>query len=444
MKRFYVILFLLVVSVFTMDGKPYRQIKADTLKVSVALPRGTVYVGQNKEFRDAVDDLFRSVEDAEAELLRVVVSGSSSPDGLWGNNIALSKARTDAAASYMRTVMSLPSYKVQKNDLMEDWDRLEKMIAVSDLPHKEEALHIIRTKTWGERKTALKELGGGNVWRALEDHFFPELRCINVAVVYKGDVLVDECRKMTPETRVDTVYLTDTVYIYRDVYKEAEPVAVQQEVVADQQVDPVQEMPVEEEMMVADAMPWMLGLKTNLLQDAAVLPTLGLELQLARHMSLDLQGFASKYNVLVRSDEYANLFGISPEIRWWFGDGIMRRGSFLGVHANLVWYSLEWKNGLLYQSGPMDAWNKGYYSVASSDPMWMAGLTYGYSLGLGQKERWGLEFVIGVGYMSVGHNVANRDAQGKWQLKEHQNLNGISITKLGVNLTYRFSLDKNE
>lgn len=442
MKRISVILFLLMVSVFTMTGKPYVQIKADTLKASVVLPRGTVHVGQNQEFRAVVDQMFQTLKQSDSELLRVIVSGSSSPDGLWGNNIALSKARTDAAASYMRNVMGVPSFKIQKDDLMEDWDALERMVQASDIHHKEKVVDIIRTKTWGERKTALKELYAGSIWHIMEEHFFPKMRCVNITMIHKGDMEMKEVPHESPRTIVDTVYVVDTVYIYRDVYREPEVVA-QPEVVADEQIEPVLDVYVEESEKQS-AEPWKLGLKTNLLQDAAVLPTLGLELQLSRHLSLDLQGFASNFNVLVPSDDNAKLSGLSPELRWWFGDGIMRRGSFLGVHANLVWYSMQWRNGMLYQSASMDSWSGGYYSVSSGDPMWMAGLTYGYSLGLGQKERWGLEFVIGAGYMSAGHNVAQKDAQGKWQLKEHQNLNGISITKLGVNLTYRFSLGKKE
>lgn len=438
MKRFSVIFFLLMMSVCTMSGRTYQRAKTDTLSSYVVLPRGTVHVSRNPEFAKVVADMFGTLEESGAELVKIVVSGSSSPDGLWGNNIALSKGRTDAAVAYLKSVKKIPSYKILAIDLMEDWGGLEKMVASSDLPHKDEVLEIIRTKTWGERKTALKELDGRNVWSILEKEYFPKLRSVRLDMVYKGSVSKPALCPDKPKSVVDTVYVTDTVYVYKEVCKKKE-----ESVQVFEPVDDTPEIPLER-VSEASEYPWMFGIKTNLLMDAAVVPTLGIEMQLSRHLSLDLQSFATKYNVLVPSDENVEVFGISPEIRWWFGDGIMSKGSFIGLHANVLWYSLQLRNGRLYQSGSMDMWNDGYYSVATSDPAWMAGLTYGYSLGLGKEKRWGLEFVVGAGYLSVGQNAAERDALGKWQLKEHQNLNGISITKLGVNLTYRFAFKKHE
>jgi hypothetical protein len=219
---------------------------------------------------------------------------------------------------------------IQKVYLMEYWGRLAQMIADSDLQHKAEALEIIRTKTWGERKTALRNLDGGNVWTALEDHFFPQLRCVKLALVYKCGQKKQEVPPQQPqplEVKRDTVYIRDTIY----VHVEAPEVAVAEEVV---------ETKSQKEL---HAEPWMMGVKTNLLTDAVAVPSLGIEIQLAKHFSLDLQALGSGYNAFVPADKDARFIGLSPELRWWFGDRIMRKGGFLGLHANFAWYTLEWK-----------------------------------------------------------------------------------------------------
>lgn len=433
MRHTLVILVLIVASFGAAARDVCPSLVSDTLNATFQMPRGQGYVRADRNFTGSVSQMFRALDESGCELLRVIVSGSSSPDGLWGNNIALSKARTDNAAEYFRSVMNVPYYKIDKVDLMEDWGRLAAMVAASDMRYKEEVLEIIREKTWGERKTALKKLDGGRVWNILEDHFFPELRCVNVSVVYKGDIKASEPEERHVCTQVDTlcirdtVYVMDTVYVFRDVPSiEAESPSEVQEVA-------------EIDVKKKEHGEWLMGVKTNLLYDAAALYSLGLEVQLARHMSLDCQVFGSSFNIFVPEDKGTAVLGFSPELRWWFGDGIMRKGSFIGAYADLAWYSIQWKDGMLYQNGTIDAWTSRGLDMKSA-PAWSAGLAYGYSLGLGKKQRWGLEFYVGAGYFSMTHNNMVNNAQQEWKLKENKRVTGFSVTKAGVNLTYRFSL----
>ena len=297
----------------------------------------------------------------------------------------------------------------------------------SYLPHREEVLDIISTKKWGERKSALWKVGDGEVWDILMDEFFPLMRGIRVAVFClknendedsveeiqeEADVLpfspVDE--KEFPVIQVDTVYVTDTVYIFKEV-----PVAKNARSL------------------------WLMGLKTNILTDAVAVPSFGLELQLAERLSLDLQGWYGFHNILYRSAQ-TDIYGFSPELRWWFADRAMEKGHFIGVSGVCSWYTLEWLDGYLYQNGLEEDFCIG---AGNSSPAWSAGLVYGYSLGLGRKARWGLEFTLGFGYASYSQNVGewNEDA-ASWLYHSHQNNHHIGITELSVNLTYRFSLRK--
>ena len=184
--------------------------------------------------------------------------------------------------------------------------------------------------------------------------------------------------------------------------------------------------------------PWMFGVKTNLLFDAALaLPYGGLEIQIARHMSLDLSGWFGSWNIYY-PNEQTRIYGFSPEIRWWFGDKVMREGHFIGIQGNTAWYTLEWKNkdgiNKLYQNGTPSLGD-----IGNKNPAWSCGLTYGYSLGLGRNDLWGLEFFLGLGYSSYQQKVISLapESIGKYI---HEKNTYVGITKIGVNLTYRFSL----
>jgi hypothetical protein len=68
-------------------------------------------------------------------------------------------------------------------------------------------------------------------------------------------------------------------------------------------------------------------------------------------------------------------------------------------------------------------------------------MTYGYSLGLGRKANWGLEFLLGVGYGQYSHNTAAYNGSG-WEYVDHHDEHHFGLTRAGINLTYRFSTRK--
>lgn len=425
-----------------------RSVYADSVLSSITLPRGVAKLYNYPKFNVAALELSQILNDPTKELMQVYVCGSTSPDGLWGDNVKLSQARTDAAASYLTTVLDIPSYKIHKESLNEDWDRLYELVAESDMPYKYNVMTIIRSMDWGERKRALQTLEGGKAWDILERDFFPQLRCVRFAIFCKWDptkpymtVPVEDKPSMepvsVPEAKADTVYVRDTVYYVK------ETVYVPQEVAAAPVKDETSYQTysrVRREPKVWDT-PWMMGFKTNILADAIVVPTLGVEFQIADRLSLDLQGWFTNTNIFVPSDEHANFYGVSPEVRWWLGDKTMRKGSFIGLHGRCAWYTMQWRDGYLYQNGPDNVWEGNYHNAGNSHPAWSAGVTYGYSLGLGRKAHWGLEFVIGIGYANYSQNIALY-ANEIWEFVEHQDKHHFGITKIGVNLTYRFSLRK--
>lgn len=432
-----------------------KTLYADSVLTTITLPRGVSKLSNYYKFNVAAFELFQILEDPDMDLMQVWVCGSASPDGLWADNVRLSEARTRNAVEYIKSVMNIPDYMIHAESLNEDWDKLAELVQESDLPFKYEVLYIIRTKDWGERKKALQTLDGGRVWRILEEDFFPQLRCVRFGIFCKWDpskpYLSDPGRVAMPQpvaepepvpepvvipapSVVDTVFVRDTVVLLKETIVKEETVPVQ--VTPVEPYDQYRKTSIERERKYYDT-PWMIGLKTNLLADAMAIPMAGLEFQLGKRVSLDLQGWYTNKNIFCKDDENTNVYGFSPEFRIWTKGNTMQRGSFFGLHAMTCWYTFKWKDGYLYQNGA-----EGQYSgdAGSNTPAWSVGLTYGYSVALDRKAHWGLEFVLGVGYGQYAQNLgAWSSTDNKWYIHEHQNNTYTGITRAGINLTYRFS-----
>lgn len=416
---------------------------ADSVLNTIRLPHGVAKLSSYPKLNVAALELMQVLQDPSKELIQVWVSGSTSPDGLWADNVRLSQQRVDAAAAYIQSILDLPEYKIHKESLVEDWDRLADLVAASDMPYKYEVLYIIRTKEWGARKTALQKLDGGKAWKMLEKDFFPDLRCVRFVIYCTGKspetiaaAPVQERDEKVVMAKADTVYVTDTVYVVKNIVQVAEETPV---VTKTDAYETYRQESLNKNSKLYDT-PWMMGFKTNLIADAMAVPYVGVEFQIGRRLSLDIQGWATDYNIFCPEDSNALVYGVAPELRWWLGDRTMQRGSFFGLHGRCMWYTMQWTDGFLYQNGKDNMFDK---DAGNSAPAWSAGITYGYSLGFGRKANWGMEFVVGVGYGRYLQNrAAMNEESGKWTFYDFQANNHFGITHVGINLTYRFSLRK--
>lgn len=396
---------------------------ADSVLTSIELPRGVARLDNYPAFNAAAEELSRVLCDPSKELLEVFVCGSASPDGLWSYNEKLSQARTDAGAEYIRKATGIPAGRIHKESLNEDWDRLYDLVEASSIPCREEVLEIIRTKKWGERKTALQQLDGGRVWSILERDFFPRLRCVRFAIYCRWD----ETKPYL--SRPDTVYIrtTDTIYIKKEIYyiEKKDTVVVNSPVFVEKHVETVQEP----RKYIYVPTTWRLALKTNLLGDAVLPGNLGLEFQISDRFSLDINGMYSECNTVFPCED-TKVYGITPEFRF-YPKAAMRKGHFFGLHGNVAWYTTSWADGLIYQN------------ISNEDPAWSVGLTYGYLLGLGKNDRWGLEFYAGAGYGAYRQKVGQwNQVEHEWQRTDVQEKRHFGLTRLGISLTYRFDIKK--
>ena len=123
-----------------------------------------------------------------------------------------------------------------------------------------------------------------------------------------------------------------------------------------------------------------LAIKTNMLYDAVLMPSLEVEYRIADRWTVQLEGDIAWW----KNDgkhRYYQVATISSEGRWWFGQkkGSPWHGHYIGVFGGFTWYDLENKA-------------RGYQGEAG-----MVGVSYGYMFPIG--KRLSLEAGIGVGYL---------------------------------------------
>ena len=124
------------------------------------------------------------------------------------------------------------------------------------------------------------------------------------------------------------------------------------------------------------ASPWYV--KTNLLYDAALMPSLEVEYRFNDRWSAAVEGNMAWWHNNTKH-KYYQLATIIPEGRYWFKPQGRRRGHYVGLMVGGGWYDLE--NG-----------GRGYQGEGV-----LAGISYGYMFPVG--KYFAFEASVGLGYM---------------------------------------------
>lgn len=128
-------------------------------------------------------------------------------------------------------------------------------------------------------------------------------------------------------------------------------------------------------------------IRTNLLYDAFLLPTLGVEWHVNHHIGIKLDGSYSFWG-----DENGNVqkvWLVSPEVRWYMLD---YKRFYVGASGNVGEYNIY--KGML---GGLFSGDTGYQGK-----LWGAGLTVGYQLNL--SRSFSLDFNLGLGYTRLEYD----------------------------------------
>lgn len=158
------------------------------------------------------------------------------------------------------------------------------------------------------------------------------------------------------------------------------------------------------------------ALKTNVAGWAGTMLNIAADVQVSRHVSLELPVVWCPWHIGNRRS--ARAFALQPEARWWLS--MPGEGHFFGVHAHAAWYNVRWKDDRYQDAGR---------------PLLGAGLSYGYLLPLG--NRWAGEFTLGAGYANMRYDTFYNIAGGARIDTRTRHYWGI--TRIGISLVYRFN-----
>lgn len=179
-----------------MDAKlpalaPISEYTAFKKHADVMRAEGALIVGfrQGKDIIDlSYEDNAKSLEqictvlalidaDPNASVGKIVLAGTSSPEGSVKLNGQLAQKRVQVLRNYLADHTRVNIHSVESITIGEDWVGLRKMVEESDMQYKKEVLHIINTvPVMQGREKQLMDLKWGRPYNYMMEHFFPKLR----------------------------------------------------------------------------------------------------------------------------------------------------------------------------------------------------------------------------------------------------------------------------
>lgn len=179
----------LIVSAFMLLGCIQAFGQESRKEVCIGFPVGnstldTAYGNNAARLSEVVSFLESVKKDSTLELVEVSFCGSASPEGGFAINRELAEKRRNSLERYVRERVSLPDGIISRPEGFIAWERLAELVEVSDMPHKEEAVDVLRNVpefTYNNkgvlvdsRKKHLMELQYGRTWHYMHKHFFDQ------------------------------------------------------------------------------------------------------------------------------------------------------------------------------------------------------------------------------------------------------------------------------
>ena len=149
-----------------------------------------------RDNRARLDRFLNSVDRAlkENRVGKIVIRSYASPDGTAKANERLSERRAEELKAYLVREGNVPAALVEHHAEGIAWGMLREQVAASDVSYRSEVLDILdRTPVWiydaegkivDGRKKRLMDLQGGEPYRHMLEHFFPDLRNSSNTALY--------------------------------------------------------------------------------------------------------------------------------------------------------------------------------------------------------------------------------------------------------------------
>lgn len=353
--------------------------------------------------------LERISADKTLSLDSVKYTGTASPDGYFEFNNWLSETRLENLKKIIRKDIDIPDSIVFRNDAYITWKMFRDSVAASDIPMRDSVLAILDMEPGLVPWYKIERTGK----RMNTDHRMLKIRALNRGRVYESLKPILHNLRFAD---VEMVVSRNIPISYIDV-----PLVDVGEL--DYYISPIPYYYIENE--------WVrrLYIKNNLVKDALLLANLSVEVDLARHWTLDLTMFYSKWDYF-KSQIKFRMAGFQTELRYWFNP-VENDGWFIGGHFGYSYYNLAFNGAHRYQ----DLYGK--------TPTKGGGLSAGWRKQFGYKNKWRLELAAGVGVYPLHYSVFRNtpdEKNGLWIQERRETFIGVDV--LSVSIGYAIDIYK--
>ena len=357
----------------------------------------------------------------EETLEKVVIYAYTSPDGTNKANLTLAARRMDSLESWLLRNTPLPATMLETNSGGIAWGLLRDAVSKSEMQYKKEVLQILdNTPVWvfdsngkviGSRKKELMDLKGGVPYRYMYEHLFPDLRSSIAIMLYirtSGPQTEEEREPAASEKTSPAAPEKDMV---TTVPEESVPPATEKSEAVAPDEKTTAAVPEQERYEPLHK----LALKTNIIYDLALMPSLEVEYMINERWSVNAEGEVAWWKNNGKH-KYYQIATLSPEVRYWFKTKKRWHGHYVGLFGGGSWYDLE--NG-----------KRGY-----KGEFWKAGLSYGYMFPIGRSLSF--EAGLGLGFLRTWYEEY-LPIDGHYVYQQSSRTNWIGPVKLKFTLVWR-------
>ncbi len=321
---------------------------------------------------------------AASNIERITVRSYTSPDGSNAANERLSRNRCRTISEYLLNETGIDPSLIHTEAEGIAWDELLRMVqADAGVPYREEVLELLRTTpVWvfdddnrvvGGRKKSLMELRGGVPYRWLYTNIFPALRnAVAVSLFVKQP---DATAEPSPEKNEKTDSLGNPGNL--------ENLGNPENLENPEQLGSLEQLEnpaPAAETLPASHTPWhRLAIKTNLLYDAILMPSLEVEYRFNDRWTANAEGDVAWWHNDPKH-KYYQVMILSGEGRYWFKHYNNRpwHGFYVGAFGGGGKYDLENGNRGYKGTGYMAGISAGFMFPVSRNISFEAGLGVGY------------------------------------------------------------------
>lgn len=316
---------------------------------------------------------------AASNIERITVRSYTSPDGSNAANERLSRNRCRTISEYLLNETGIDPSLIHTEAEGIAWDELTRMVeADAGVPYREEVLELLRTTpVWvfdddnrvvGGRKKSLMELRGGVPYRWLYTNIFPALRnAVAVSLFVKQPDATAATAPAAPEKLEKTESPGNPENLENlEKPEQLENLGNPAETAA--------------ETLPASHTPWhRLAIKTNLLYDAILMPSLEVEYRFNDRWTANAEGDVAWWHNDPKH-KYYQVMILSGEGRYWFKHYNNRpwHGFYVGAFGGGGKYDLENGNRGYKGTGYMAGISAGFMFPVSRNISFEAGLGVGY------------------------------------------------------------------